>query len=60
VTYMVGEVLVGILAGSLALLSDAAHMLTDAVALGIALVASRRARASRPGAPRSSPRRRTA
>ena len=41
VTYMVGEVLVGILAGSLALLSDAAHMLTDAVALGIALVASR-------------------
>ena len=41
VTYMVGEVVAGVLAGSLALLSDAAHMLTDAVALGIALVASR-------------------
>ncbi len=41
VAYMVGEVAAGILAGSLALLSDAAHMLTDAVALGIALAASR-------------------
>jgi cobalt-zinc-cadmium efflux system protein len=41
VSYMVAEVAAGILAGSLALLSDAAHMLTDAVALAIALVASR-------------------
>ncbi|HTU28689.1 MAG TPA: cation diffusion facilitator family transporter [Solirubrobacteraceae bacterium] len=41
VSYMVAEVVAGILAGSLALLSDAAHMLTDAVALGIALIASR-------------------
>ncbi len=41
VFYMVAEVVAGILAGSLALLSDAAHMLTDAVALAIALVASR-------------------
>jgi cobalt-zinc-cadmium efflux system protein len=40
-TYMVAEVVVGLLAGSLALLSDAAHMLTDAVALVIALVVSR-------------------
>src|SRR4051812_18287604 len=35
------EVAVGLLAGSLAVLSDAAHMLTDAGALGLALVASR-------------------
>jgi cobalt-zinc-cadmium efflux system protein len=35
------EVVVGILSGSLALLSDAGHMLTDAVALGVALVALR-------------------
>ncbi len=39
--YMVAEVVAGALAGSLALLSDAAHMLTDAVALAIALIASR-------------------
>jgi cobalt-zinc-cadmium efflux system protein len=41
VAYMAGEVVAGVLAGSLALLSDAAHMLTDAVALGVALAASR-------------------
>jgi cobalt-zinc-cadmium efflux system protein len=41
VGYMVAEVVAGVLAGSLALLSDAVHMLTDAVALGIALLASR-------------------
>jgi cobalt-zinc-cadmium efflux system protein len=35
--FMVGEVVAGILASSLALLSDAAHMLTDAVALGLSL-----------------------
>ncbi len=35
------EVTVGILSGSLALLSDAGHMLTDAVGLGVALVALR-------------------
>src|SRR5438874_13547087 len=34
---MVGEVVAGILAHSLALLSDAAHMLTDAAALGLSL-----------------------
>jgi cobalt-zinc-cadmium efflux system protein len=41
VAFMVAEVAVGFLAGSLALLSDAAHMLTDAVALAIALFAAR-------------------
>lgn len=39
--FMAGEVVVGLLAGSLALLSDAAHMLTDAASLGLALVAMR-------------------
>ena len=46
VAFMVAEVTAGVIAKSLALLSDAAHMLTDAVALAIALVASRLA--SRP------------
>ena len=41
VSFMLGEVIVGVLSGSLALLSDAAHMLTDAVALGISLAAAR-------------------
>ncbi|MDQ5832117.1 MAG: cation diffusion facilitator family transporter [Actinomycetota bacterium] len=38
---MAVEVVVGILASSLALLSDAAHMLTDAGAIALALVAAR-------------------
>jgi cobalt-zinc-cadmium efflux system protein len=41
---MAGEVVAGILASSLALLSDAAHMLTDAGAIALALFASRLAR----------------
>jgi cobalt-zinc-cadmium efflux system protein len=41
VAFMVAEVVAGILADSLALLSDAAHMLTDAGALALALVAAR-------------------
>jgi cobalt-zinc-cadmium efflux system protein len=41
---MAVEVAVGLLSHSLALLSDAAHMLTDAVALALALVAARLAR----------------
>ncbi|HYY22747.1 MAG TPA: cation diffusion facilitator family transporter [Thermoleophilaceae bacterium] len=41
VGFMAAEVVAGILAGSLALLSDAAHMLADAGAIGLALVASR-------------------
>jgi cobalt-zinc-cadmium efflux system protein len=40
VAFMLVEVVAGIVAGSLALLSDAAHMLTDAGALGLALVAA--------------------
>ena len=39
--FMVVEVVVGALANSLALLSDAAHMLTDAGAIALALVAAR-------------------
>jgi cobalt-zinc-cadmium efflux system protein len=38
---MAGEVSAGVLAGSLALLADAGHMLTDAAALGGALIAAR-------------------
>ena len=41
VAFMVGEVLVGLLAHSLALVSDAAHMLTDAASLVLALVTMR-------------------
>jgi cobalt-zinc-cadmium efflux system protein len=44
--FMVVEVVAGLVAGSLALLSDAAHMVTDAGALGLALDAA--ALASRP------------
>ena len=40
-SFMALEVVAGILADSLALLSDAAHMLTDAGAIGLALVAAR-------------------
>src|SRR3954468_4291971 len=47
---MVVEVVAGILASSLALLSDAAHMLTDAGALALALVALRLARRPAAGA----------
>ena len=38
-TYMVAEVVGGILSGSLALLADAGHMLTDAASIVMALVA---------------------
>ncbi|MEQ9886818.1 CDF family zinc transporter ZitB [Pectobacterium zantedeschiae] len=40
-TFMVAEVIGGLLSGSLALLADAGHMLTDAAALFVALVAVR-------------------
>jgi cobalt-zinc-cadmium efflux system protein len=43
---MAGEIVAGLVAHSLALLADAGHMLTDAAALGFALVAS--AMAARP------------
>jgi cobalt-zinc-cadmium efflux system protein len=41
VAFMVAEVVAGIVGSSLALLSDAGHMLTDAFALGLALAALR-------------------
>ena len=50
VGFMCVEVVVGILADSLALLSDAAHMLTDAGALALALVAIRLTRRPAAGA----------
>lgn len=37
--FMVGEVVTGVLAHSLALLSDAGHMLTDVLAIGVSLLA---------------------
>jgi cobalt-zinc-cadmium efflux system protein len=48
VAFLLAEVLVGLLVGSLALLADAGHMLTDAGALALALVAMRLA--ARPAA----------
>ncbi len=38
-TYMLAEVVGGVLSGSLALIADAGHMLTDALAIGMALAA---------------------
>lgn len=38
-SFMIAEVIGAFITGSLALLSDAAHMMTDALALGISLVA---------------------
>ena len=46
---MAVEVVVGLVAGSLALISDAAHMLTDAAAIALALVAIRLAARPRKG-----------
>ncbi len=48
--FMGVEVAVGVLAHSLALLSDAAHMFTDAAALGVAVAAARLARRPARGA----------
>jgi len=44
--FLVVELTVGLLANSLALLSDAGHMISDVAALGLALVAQRLARAA--------------
>src|SRR5262245_25325358 len=49
-TYMLAEVVGGYLSNSLALLSDAGHMLTDVAALALSLFAVRFA--SRPATPR--------
>jgi cobalt-zinc-cadmium efflux system protein len=48
--FMVVEVVIGVIASSLALLSDAAHMLTDAGAIALSLVALRLARRPAAGA----------
>jgi len=48
VGFMLVEVAAGLIGNSLALLSDAVHMLTDAGAIGLALIAARLAR-RRPG-----------
>jgi len=40
-TFMVVEAVGGVISGSLALLADAGHMLTDAIALGLAYIAFR-------------------
>jgi len=48
--FMVVEVAAGVIASSLALLSDAAHMLTDAGAIGLALFAAHLARRRPKGA----------
>jgi len=40
VAFMVGEVIVGVIAHSLALIADSAHLLTDAAALALAIGAS--------------------
>lgn len=51
-SFMVVEAVGGVIAGSLALLADAAHMLTDSAALAMAFVAVRAAR--RPATPQLS------
>lgn len=48
--FMLAEVGGGVIASSLALLSDAVHMLTEAGAIGLALVAARLARRRPKGA----------
>jgi len=48
-TYMVAEIIGGLITGSLALLADAAHMATDVAGLGLALLAIRFA--ARPATP---------
>ncbi|MCW3006027.1 MAG: cation diffusion facilitator family transporter [Solirubrobacterales bacterium] len=50
VGFLLVEVVIGIIASSLALLSDAAHMLTDAAAITLSLIAIRLARRPAKGA----------
>ncbi len=50
VAFMAAEVAAGVVFSSLALLSDAAHMVTDAAALGLSLAAARLARRPARGA----------
>lgn len=41
VVFMIGEIIAGLLAHSLALITDAGHMVTDAAAIAVAIIASR-------------------
>lgn len=50
IAFMIAEVVAGLLAHSLALLTDAAHMLTDAAALAVAIIAAGIARRPARGA----------
>ena len=50
VAFMAAEVVVGLISGSLALLADAGHMISDAAAIGLALFAMRLARKPAAGA----------
>jgi cobalt-zinc-cadmium efflux system protein len=50
VAFMFAEVIVGIAVGSLALITDAGHMLTDAAALAVAILAARLAQRPASGA----------
>ena len=50
VLFMAGEVTAGVLAHSLALITDAGHMVTDAAAIGVAVIAARIARRPAQGA----------
>src|SRR2546423_14869220 len=50
VAFMCAEVVAGLAASSLALLSDAGHMLTDAAAIGLSLAAASLARRPARGA----------
>src|SRR5579859_5874929 len=50
VAFMVGELVAGLLAHSLALITDAGHMITDAAAVALAIIASRLAQRPARGA----------
>ena len=50
VAFMAGELVAGLLAHSLALITDAGHMITDAATIGLAIVASRLAQRPARGA----------
>ncbi|HTZ45108.1 MAG TPA: cation diffusion facilitator family transporter [Jatrophihabitans sp.] len=50
VAFMLGEVVAGLLSHSLALITDAGHMLTDAASLALALIAARLVRRPAAGA----------
>jgi cobalt-zinc-cadmium efflux system protein len=53
VAFLVVQIVVGIVTGSLALLSDAGHMATDAVGLGMAMAAIHAASTARPSEQRT-------